>query len=228
MLHTLCSETGLAPVSPALHCHLPVLRSPAPCLCPSSLNPSFLCPRLQAGCQMKWLCVQDHKLYAAANQTATEAFTSIRTVAAFSLGPFLSAQYCQGMQGPRRAGVIKANTAGGSFGTSQFVLYASYGELAFASQQLCRLGCKCGPLCLTLGCMPGRIASPSTGRTVQHAQMYSLDSSPGFCMWVCRSLTCERCCAGLIFWYGGQLIKDREITLTELLKASYCSRQCEA
>ena len=25
--------------------------------------------------------------------------------------------------------------------------------------------------------------------------------------------------AGLIFWYGGQLIKDRELTLTDLLKA---------
>ena len=100
-----------------------------------------LCPSLQAGCQVKWPCVQDHKLYAAANQTATEAFTSIRTVAAFSLAPHLSLQYRQGMQGPRRAGVIKANTAGGSFGTSQFVLYASYGELACSVQQLCMLGC---------------------------------------------------------------------------------------
>ena len=82
---------------------------------------------------MTCLCTQDHKTYAAANQTATEAFTSIRTVAAFSLGSHLSAQYNRGVQGPRRAGVIKANTAGGSFGTSQFVLYASYGELILAS-----------------------------------------------------------------------------------------------
>ena len=64
----------------------------------------------------------------------------------------------------------------------------------------------------------------------------SADSSPtpeieSACPWSAENgmqVTCKGCCAGLIFWYGGQLIKDREITLTELLKASSCSRLCEA
>ena len=80
-------------------------------------------------------------MYGVANQTATEAFTSIRTVAAFSLGPHLSSQYNRAMVGSSRAGVAKANSAGASFGTSQFVVYATYGV---------RLCC-----CLRLPCLPG-------------------------------------------------------------------------
>ena len=71
--------------------------------------------------------LQSHKLYALANQTATEAFSSIRTVAAFSLGPHLSAQYRRAMRAPSKSAVAKSNTAGASFGASQFILYASYG-----------------------------------------------------------------------------------------------------
>ena len=82
--------------------------------------------------------MQSHTMYGVANQTATEAFTSIRTVAAFSLGPRLSSQYNQAMVGSSRAGVAKANSAGASFGTSQFVVYATYGAPLLAGT---RSGC---------------------------------------------------------------------------------------
>jgi ATP-binding cassette, subfamily B (MDR/TAP), member 1 len=70
------------------------------------------------------------KLFSEANQIAAEALGSIRTIAAFSLQDKISNLYHQGMAGPEKEIMKRANTSGGGFGFSQFVMFAVY-ALAF-------------------------------------------------------------------------------------------------
>ena len=65
-----------------------------------------------------------------ANQTATEAFASIRTVAAFSLARPLCDLYRNLLVAPSRMSARRAHTSGIGFGYSQFVIFALY-ALAF-------------------------------------------------------------------------------------------------
>lgn len=69
-------------------------------------------------------------LYNDANQTASEAMGSIRTIAAFGMQDQICELYNEGMVGPEKTVRKKANTAGMGFSFSQFVMFAVYG-LAF-------------------------------------------------------------------------------------------------
>ena len=73
---------------------------------------------------------QGDKLFDRANQTATEAFSSIRTVAAFSLAGPLSQLYRQLLVAPTRVGARRAHINGVGFGFSQFFIFVVY-ALAF-------------------------------------------------------------------------------------------------
>lgn len=75
-------------------------------------------------------CLQGDKLFDSANQTATEAFSSIRTVAAFSLAKPLSTLYGDLLKAPTKVGARRAHVNGLGFGFSQFIIFAVY-ALAF-------------------------------------------------------------------------------------------------
>ena len=70
--------------------------------------------------------VQASKLYDNANQTAAEAVSSIRTVAAFSLQVQVSQLYEQQLVGPTKMIERSSQTSGLGFGASQFIIYAVY------------------------------------------------------------------------------------------------------
>ena len=73
---------------------------------------------------------KEEETFAAANQTASEAFTSIRTVAAFNMEDQVAALYEDALRQPTAESRKRANWAGLGFGFSQFVLFGIY-ALAF-------------------------------------------------------------------------------------------------
>ncbi|KAK9810283.1 hypothetical protein WJX72_007941 [[Myrmecia] bisecta] len=70
------------------------------------------------------------ELFDQANQTASEAFSSIRTVAAFSLRTQIGRLYSKLLEGPTAASVKRSHASGLGFGASQFIMMAVY-ALAF-------------------------------------------------------------------------------------------------
>lgn len=72
------------------------------------------------------LAVQASKLFDNANQTAAEAVSSIRTVAAFSLQVQVSQLYEQQLVMPTKMIKRSSQTSGLGFGASQFIIFAVY------------------------------------------------------------------------------------------------------
>lgn len=66
---------------------------------------------------------QAGKLFDPANQTASECFSSIRTVAAFSLAPHVTALYKEQLHEPTRIIGKTAQVSGIGFGFSQGVMF---------------------------------------------------------------------------------------------------------
>jgi ATP-binding cassette subfamily B (MDR/TAP) protein 1 len=65
-------------------------------------------------------------LYSDANQTASEALGSIRTIAAFGMQDQICDLYARGMAGPDKMLSKQANTAGAGFGASQLIFFLVY------------------------------------------------------------------------------------------------------
>lgn len=62
-------------------------------------------------------------MFDAPNQTAAECFSSIRTIAAFSLGPYVSQLYAKQLAPPTAAIGKTAQASGIGFGFSQAVMF---------------------------------------------------------------------------------------------------------
>lgn len=84
--------------------------------------------------------LQGNKLFDKANQTAAEAFASIRTVAAFSLATPMGGLYRSLLAGPSKLGARRAHVNGIGFGYSQFVIFAVYALAFWYGGKLVRSG----------------------------------------------------------------------------------------
>jgi len=73
---------------------------------------------------------KEEETFARANQTASEAFTSIRTIAAFDMEHQVGELYAGKLRQPTAESQKRANWAGLGFGFSQLVLFGIY-ALAF-------------------------------------------------------------------------------------------------
>eukprot|EP00887_Chlorella_sp_A99_P002677 scaffold6.g2677.t1 len=73
---------------------------------------------------------KEAETFADANQTASEAFTNIRTIAAFGMEGQVSALFAEKLKKPTKEAVRRANTGGLGFGFSQLAIYGVY-ALAF-------------------------------------------------------------------------------------------------
>lgn len=65
-------------------------------------------------------------LFAAANQTAAEAFSNIRTVAAFQMETSVGALYCRLLKEPTQTSARRAQVSGLGFGFSQGAMFLTY------------------------------------------------------------------------------------------------------
>jgi ABC-type bacteriocin/lantibiotic exporter with double-glycine peptidase domain len=83
---------------------------------------------------------QANELYDAANQTASEAFAAIRTVAAFSLQGPLVQLYEKLLEKPQVALSSRAHASGLGFGFSQFAVFSVYALAFWYGGQLMRQG----------------------------------------------------------------------------------------
>lgn len=116
--------------------------------------PYFLCKMVMrhAACMaLEWcvledsmssmcICWQASELFDAANQTASEAFAAIRTVAAFSLQGPLVAVYEKLLEKPQAAVAARAHASGLGFGFSQFAVFSVYALAFWYGGQLIRHG----------------------------------------------------------------------------------------
>ena len=73
---------------------------------------------------------KEDETFAQANQTASEAFGNIRTIAAFSMEAKVAELFDAQLKKPAKESRTRALAAGAGFGASQFVLFAVY-ALAF-------------------------------------------------------------------------------------------------
>lgn len=73
---------------------------------------------------------KEDETFAQANQTASEAFGNIRTIAAFSMEGKVAELFDAQLKKPAKESRTRALAAGAGFGASQFVLFAVY-ALAF-------------------------------------------------------------------------------------------------
>ena len=84
--------------------------------------------------------LQASELFDAANQTASEAFAAIRTVAAFSLQAPLVQVYEKLLEKPQAAVAARAHASGLGFGFSQFAVFSVYALAFWYGGQLMRHG----------------------------------------------------------------------------------------
>lgn len=73
---------------------------------------------------------KEDETFARANQTASEAFTNIKTIAAFGMEGQVAALYAEKLEEPTREAGRRSNTGGIGFGFGQFALFSTY-ALAF-------------------------------------------------------------------------------------------------
>jgi len=124
--HLLCASLRQA------YMHVQLVTHTVTCLCLISciiMHRSHIpCTTFQAQHSLRYLmcAVQASKLFDSANQTAAEAVSSIRTVAAFSLQVQVSQLYEQQLVGPTKMIERSSQTSGLGFGASQFIIYAVY------------------------------------------------------------------------------------------------------
>lgn len=84
--------------------------------------------------------VQASELFDAANQTASEAFAAMRTVAAFQLAEPLGRVYEGLLAKPQAAVTARAHASGLGFGFSQFAVFSVYALAFWYGGQLMRAG----------------------------------------------------------------------------------------
>ena len=83
---------------------------------------------------------QASELFDAANQTASEAFAAMRTVAAFQLAEPLGRVYEGLLAKPQAAVTARAHASGLGFGFSQFAVFSVYALAFWYGGQLMRAG----------------------------------------------------------------------------------------